>query len=269
MEVGANWSEDITRAVRTSRCVITNITKPYLLSSLCTKEVRIADDMGRIVLPIFLPPTEKKAKDEDKLVSAHYESKEPPYTVASEIAKTTWIDIRKIETGNDPVNLADFEKKYEKILTPLKNQLLNMKKFSTLWSLEGKWKFSFTQNKSQNKKDLDKFDAEVTIVHSSSEISGKGEITSGPGKGTTVEILSEDVILDSSSLKVSLTIKKLLSFSSGPKTKDAADDSSGASSINIESMISIDGSEVIGNWYTTNCDSLQWCSKEGIVNIKK
>ncbi|XP_070547203.1 uncharacterized protein [Ptychodera flava] len=38
MEVGVNWSEDITRAVRKSGCVVSAISENYLASSLCTKK---------------------------------------------------------------------------------------------------------------------------------------------------------------------------------------------------------------------------------------
>ncbi len=46
--------------------------------------------------------------------------------VAREIAKTSWIDFRPFSEGPDPVDAAQFEKRYP-VVAPLKAQLHNVK----------------------------------------------------------------------------------------------------------------------------------------------
>jgi len=201
MEVGSNWSEDITNAVRTSRCVITCISENYLKSSLCTKEIRMGHEMNKIIIPLVLPQSQEKPKD--KMVDKHYGSVVPPHSVAREIAKTTWVDFRPL--GNpvdaDPIDIAAFEKRFSKVLKPLKDQLLTVKTKGTLWKMDGKWKFTFEQQDEQQV--TTKFEAETDFTHHQNELAGKITFSSGDYKGKSFSVISEASSLDCSSLKLS------------------------------------------------------------------
>jgi hypothetical protein len=244
MEVGSNWSEDITNAVRTSRCVITCISENYLKSSLCTKEIRLGHEMNKIIIPLVLPQSQEKPKD--KLVDKHYSSLYPPHTVAREIAKTTWVDFRPL--GNpiepDPIDIATFEKRFGKLLKPLRDQLLTVKSKGTLWKMDGKWKFIFEQEEDKDSGVEPKFEADIEFTHHQNELNGKLVFTSGGYKGKTFSVISEASSLDCSSLKF-----------------EFADEANADDIFSVSCMLSLDGEKLDGAWF--GVDKGDWCQGEG------
>lgn len=45
------------------------ISENYVSSSLCTKEVRLAKEIGKVIVPLVLPETEHKENMWDKIVA--------------------------------------------------------------------------------------------------------------------------------------------------------------------------------------------------------
>jgi len=250
MEVGSNWSEDITNAVRTSRCVITCISENYLKSSLCTKEIRLGHEMNKIIVPIVLPQSQDKPKD--KMVDKHYGSLVPPHSVAREIAKTTWVDFRPFgnATEADPIDMATFEKRYAKVLRPLKDQLLTVRDKGTLWKMDGKWHFVFNQAKDPDNGIVDdKFEADIDFTHQHNELNGKIVFTTGPLKGKTFTVISDASSMVCSSLKF-----------------DIGEEGNQENSFTVNTMISLDGVSLDGSW--SGIDKGEWCAGEGDFEAK-
>eukprot|EP00026_Physarum_polycephalum_P001053 Phypoly_transcript_01054.p1 GENE.Phypoly_transcript_01054~~Phypoly_transcript_01054.p1 ORF type:complete len:1230 (+),score=212.96 Phypoly_transcript_01054:151-3690(+) len=243
MEVGTNWSEDITRAVRSSRGVICCISENYIKSSLCTKEILLAHDMGKIIIPLVLPTTEAKEQEFLRLVRAAYTSPHPPYTVAREIAKTNWIDFRPLSAlGPDPTNALEFSKRYDPLVANLKAQLLNVRKKGCLWNLAGTWQLTFSQ-------DANPFDAYLTLIHTKLSLTGKGTI-----KGSGIE--EQRVALDSARLDNSV-LSFSLRFLVDP-TKEEEDASNWKEGVIIlKVMLGIDGKTFVGKW---RANKVPWCS---------
>ena len=53
-------------------CVLAAISENYLTSVLCTKEVRMANDISKPIIPLVLPDTCPKDNPTEKLVSSAY-----------------------------------------------------------------------------------------------------------------------------------------------------------------------------------------------------
>ena len=53
-------------------CVLAAISENYLTSVLCTKEVRMANDISKPVIPLVLPETCPKDNPTEKMVSSAY-----------------------------------------------------------------------------------------------------------------------------------------------------------------------------------------------------
>jgi len=247
MEVGTNWSEDITRAVRTSRCVVCCISDNYVKSSLCTKEVLMAHDMGKIIIPLVLPHSEAKESDFLKMVRLAYPSAHPPHVVAREIVKTTWFDFRPFSYGPDPTELL-FETKYP-LVTHLKRQVNNIKRKGWLWDLDGTWQFEFYQEGAENAANLASFDAEIVFEHTKYALNGSGTLTANE----ELKVISDRARLDTSVLTFGL---KILSDSTG-------DSDSHYKVIFISAMVGIDGKSLSGKFAAFHVGN--WCSPFGTV----
>jgi len=246
--VGSNWSEDITRAVRTSKGIICCISEHYVKSSLCTKEVLMAHDMGKVIIPLVLPSTEPKAQEWDLMVRAAYASTHPPHAVAREIAKTSWVDFRPFGKGGpDPTSADQFEQHFP-VIAHLKRQLHNVKRKGCLWDLDGTWLLKFTQNPEDNEQKLTSFETHITLKHTKISLTGGGGLNAGAAKN--LKVVVEGALLECSSL--SFTLK----FSN----------SEGQEEIIVRSMISVDGKSLEGKW--TGVDVGDWCSGSGSVQGK-
>jgi len=248
MEVGSNWSEDITHAVRSSKGVICCLSENYVKSSLCTKEVMMAHDMGKIILPLVLPTTDKKEQEWDMMVRAAYSSAHPPHVVAREIAKTSWLDFRPFSVGADPTDATTFEQRYP-IVSHLKNQINNMKRKGCLWDLDGTWFIKFAQDKTANSLGIASFEAHTSFKHTKFELSARGAIHV-PDSTKNIPVEIEDAHLESSFLLFSI--------------KFTNEDSKGE--IIVKSMIAVDGKSFEGKW--TALDVGEWCSESGVVSGK-
>jgi len=181
MEVGSNWSEDITNAVRTSGSVIVCISENYISSSLCTKEVRLGKEIGKTIIPLVLPETEHKENVWDKIVGKHYASANPPHTIASEIAGSTWIDFRGYGKGEDPNDQASFEAKYQIPLQHVRDQISNLRNTGFLWDLSHEWEFTFFQDPEYNNEKVSSFKVTARINHQGSNITGGCKVISPKG----------------------------------------------------------------------------------------
>eukprot|EP00026_Physarum_polycephalum_P001179 Phypoly_transcript_01180.p1 GENE.Phypoly_transcript_01180~~Phypoly_transcript_01180.p1 ORF type:complete len:1168 (+),score=212.99 Phypoly_transcript_01180:101-3505(+) len=244
MEVGTNWSEDITRAVRSSRCVIGCLSDNYVKSSLCTKEILMAHDMGKFIVPLVLPDSEKKESEYQKMVRAAYPSAHPPHVVAREIAKTTWFDFRPFSNGPDPADDSQFESRYP-LVTDLKRLLHNIKYKGCLWDLDGTWQFNFQQDKESNIVSLATFTAQITFDHTKFSLNGTGVVT---GEG----IAETQVTIDSVRLENSV-----LSFAA----KFPASGTQGVMFVKV--MIGIDGKSLAGKFTALKVGN--WCNPSGVV----
>jgi len=253
MEVGTNWSEDITRAVRSSRAVICCISDNYIKSSLCTKEILMAHDMGKIIIPLVLPDTEAKESEWLKMVRASYPSAHPPHVVAREIAKTTWFDFRPFSKGTDPEDGPQFEQRYP-VVPHLKRQLNNVKRKGCLWDLDGTWQLDFHQDKETNQISLDTFEAHITFEHTKFSLTGNGVVKGEGFKETSV-------IVDGARLENSV-LSFALKFPINPALGDAKDNlKEGA--IFIKVMIGIDGKSLGGKFTALKVGP--WCNQFGGV----
>jgi hypothetical protein len=257
MEVGSNWSEDITRAVRYSRGVICCISENYIKSSLCTKEILMAHDMGKVIIPLVLPTTDPNAAS--VLVRAPYTSKTPPHVVAREIAKTTWVDFRLHQDGPDPSSPSDFLTRYP-IVSHLKNQLHAVKRKGCLWDLDGTWHLKFTQDPESNDDGVPGFDCFITFKHTKYLLSGSGGLNAGKLKNIKVSV--ENAVLQSSTLSFTLRFPN-----PSPKVNKKGkviDD--GDCEIFVNCMLSVDGKALAGKW--TGVDIGSWSSDSGWLQGK-
>jgi hypothetical protein len=170
MEVGSNWSEDITFAVRNSGCVVSMLSEPYIASSLCTKEVRMGRAVNRVVLPVILPQTENK---NPKLVSEHYKGEGPPHTLSAELREVTLIDFRGLSGGTDPTNLESFESKYAVPLQNLLAQVRNIQRENVVWNVSGYWSLLVSRTSSTGIPDIkDSQECTLFLIHKKNVISG-------------------------------------------------------------------------------------------------
>ena len=122
MEIGANWSSDITSAIRLAKCELCLLSEEYLKSEMCTKEISLAYDSGKIIIPLVLPYTEQDKKR--PLVKSTYKPSYPPHQISHETSQSTWIDFRPASSPTDPVNVAEFEKMYFDPLNILLDRLM-------------------------------------------------------------------------------------------------------------------------------------------------
>jgi len=170
MEVGSNWSEDITFAVRNSGCVVSMLSEPYIASSLCTKEVRMARAVNRVVLPVILPQTENKTP---KLVSDHYKGEGPPHALSAELREVTLIDFRGLNGGTDPTNLESFESKYSVPLQNLLAQVRNIQRENVVWNISGYWSLIVSRTSPTGIPDIkDPQECTLFFIHKKNVISG-------------------------------------------------------------------------------------------------
>jgi len=259
MEVGSNWSEDITRAVRSSRAQICCISDQYIKSSLCTKEIFMAYDMSKVIVPLVLPTTEPK--EQGPLVRAAYPSPHPPHVVAREIARTTWLDLRPLSNGPDPTDEITFEKRYP-IITHLKQQLNNVKKKGCLWDLDGTWNLNFTQDAQDNKKGVASFEAPLTLKHSKFVLDGDAILKVGK-ENFPVQV--DGANLDCSYFTFSLKFPK---NDVNPKddAKEDEDPKDDEKEIIVKVMLGVDGKSFDGKYSALGVGD--WCSETGYVTGK-
>ncbi|XP_065057396.1 uncharacterized protein LOC135685388 [Rhopilema esculentum] len=151
MDVGVNWSEDITKAVRRSGCVLAAISENYLTSVLCTKEVRMANDISKPIIPLVLPDTCPKDNPTEKLVSSAYKDKYLPITIATELADVSWIDFRPLANLQtpDPKDVESFGKKYESCLQSLLRMLEELMNHKRVVNLQGDWNLVIGSNENE------------------------------------------------------------------------------------------------------------------------
>eukprot|EP00794_Sanderia_malayensis_P012900 gene12900-14229_t len=168
MDVGVNWSEDITRAVRRAGCVLAAISENYLTSVLCTKEVRMASDISKPVIPLVLPETCPKENPAHKLVSSSYKEKNLPITIASELSEITWVDFRPLANldSSDPSNVKEFGKKYGTCLQSLLRMLEEIMDHGRVVDLQGDWDVVVGENDREQKMTLS------LLASMSSEVEG-------------------------------------------------------------------------------------------------
>ena len=134
MESGANWSAEITRAVRTSGCVISCLSAPYLKSSLCTKEARLALEVGQTIIPLVLP-------NKTDLVPDPYTLEGPPITLANALSGVTMIDLRGVHEGSQTLACKDdLRAMYTAELSALVRQIRHCRSNGIAWDLSGRWR---------------------------------------------------------------------------------------------------------------------------------
>jgi len=189
MEVGSNWSEDITFAVRNSGCVVSVLSEPYIASSLCTKEVRMARAVNRVVLPVILPQTENK---NPKLVSEHYKGEGPPHTLSAELSEVTLIDFRALNGGTDPTNLESFESKYMKPLRNLLTGVRDIQRENVVCNVSGYWTITVTRTSPSGIPDIKEQECTLFLVHKRKAVSGHA-LFWNQGKALTVDQVGSSV----------------------------------------------------------------------------
>lgn len=121
MEIGANWSSDITSAIRLAKCELCLLSEEYLKSEMCTKEISLAYDSGKLIIPLVLPYTDQTKTR--PLVKSTYRPSYPPHQISHETSQSTWIDFRPASSSKDPENVEDFQKMYREPLKILLDRL--------------------------------------------------------------------------------------------------------------------------------------------------
>eukprot|EP00736_Rhodelphis_marinus_P003485 Rmarinus@m.12452 len=221
MEVGANWSEDITQAVRRSGCVVACISDEYVASPLCTNEVLMASDYGKTVLPLFLPSTQPK-KDGFPLVSKSYSSSHPPHVIAKEISSVSWFDLRPFSGGPDPSSIVQFEKKYERPLRCLVTALRNLRRQEVIWNISGLWVVNLQPMAGELS--MDPIQLRLGLVQKEGMLSGHAYLKD---RNLTLEVEPESVISGS---RVELNLSGWEESESGDSSSDNSSSSSSNSS---------------------------------------
>ena len=144
MEIGANWSADITSAIRLAKCELCLLSEEYLRSEMCTKEINLAYESGKTIIPIVLPYTDQTKKY--PLVKTTYKLPYPPHQIGHETSQSSWIDFRPSSSDVDPENLQDFNEIYEIPLSILLDRLKLAKSRFHICDLNGTWIISNRNN---------------------------------------------------------------------------------------------------------------------------
>jgi len=272
MEVGSNWSEDITNAVRTSGSLIVCISDNYISSSLCTKEVRLAHEMGKVIKPLVLPETEHKENVWDKIVQKHYDASTPPHTIASEISGSSWIDFRGCK-GKDPTDQASYEAKYKDPLERVRLQITNLRKTGFLWDLSGSWQLTFYQDPEDNEQKVASFQVKLSLKQVHSEIVGGGQVISPK---ETIKAHVEGGTLEASRLTFTVQCDEEDEDEEGEEEGDEedeeGDDDEGdeeednTNNFTVSSLVSSDGKSIEGTWLSYG---RVWCSGTGVFIGKR
>ena len=147
MEIGANWSADITSAIRLAKCELCLLSEEYLKSEMCTKEISLAFESGKLIIPLVLPRTDQtKARP---LVKCAYKPSYPPHQISHETSQSTWIDFRPASSDQDPSDLAEFEELYREPLKILLDRLHLSKTRSNICDINGSWVVQVTQGQGE------------------------------------------------------------------------------------------------------------------------
>ncbi|KNC49941.1 uncharacterized protein AMSG_06249 [Thecamonas trahens ATCC 50062] len=145
MEAGTDWSSTIAAASRgASSILISALSRNYLASSLCTKEVRLAAELGKPILPIILPATAEPGEGGRRMVAAPYEASGPPATIARALANVTMVDLRGAYSGPDPEDGRALRRAYPTQMSALLRQIRHSLASGITWDVSGKWRLSMT-----------------------------------------------------------------------------------------------------------------------------
>lgn len=145
MEIGANWSSDITSAIRLAKCELCLLSEDYLKSEMCTKEISLAFDSGKLIIPLVLPYTDQTKKR--PLVKSTYKPPYPPHQISHETSQSTWIDFRPVSSEEkDPDNRREFQDLYNVPLKVLVDRLQLSKTRSHICDINGCWILRITDS---------------------------------------------------------------------------------------------------------------------------